>query len=839
MLQRREMLAGLGACGAVSVTPGSAEAADVAPAIDFAAIRARASAAASTKAFELDIAQVAAEAVEPFTRLLGTSILALRNVSAVFPNPDEIVVRGAFRVGIKIECEARFYREGAGVGYVLSFATRSPLDLLKGPLQAVADLVDIDGVWWTAASRPVAALDVATRGLEARALRIREGFENFHVKLDNAVLKALQLRNTVFEVALLQDIPSFSTPLDLSFSLKPVLKANFRRLTITRTGVKFDAAVRVNVLGMNVPEFPLPLDLKPDRVELAFDVPFDLQLPPQLPIRTLSLHQNKVAIEGSLRDANYGFSGRGAFRLPETGHGGSYYFSYRAGNTTPIPDVLVLTAETLTISDAVNLISPVAVVLPAGMDSAVTLRQAFVHYAAAPVAEGPDGTPIAQGVSLRSSVQVLGYPGYLAADVRPEGLGCRVLMNPLEIPNVVSLRGAGVRPPRDYRGPPFRKDAVELQVDTAAGTAQAGLLVELLGQPAQRLVGAMRNGALELDTRTTLPGTDLQVTVAAGAASLAAKGRFTYSADVDLPLMYGFNLRGLGQIDGVVTIDQPTGREPTGSVSATLKVLGFSVSTTFGIDPADIRNLAQRAFDMLVNEARKVLADAVSFVREFLRGAVQFTLATADALAHLATALVERFDATAQQMVRIMKDAGATATQALDLVRNGAEALGEFSYGAVIAAMSAAQFAAQEILGAIRDWARQFGATVAEFAENTAWLMREGGYALQAIAEEAWALVRDLPQNLETYVNALAWGRFTSAEVGRQLANLGVDVDRAGRVIGPIYGTDILLAALTPGYGSVVAARVAGDVAREMTTFSRNVGDEIRRGACRRFGFCW
>jgi hypothetical protein len=89
----------------------------------------------------------------------------------------------SLRVGIRIDCELRFYREASGIGYTMTFGTRNALALLKGDMQVLRGLVDIDTAWWTASSRAIESLDVAITGLEAKALSIRDGLDNLHLRL--------------------------------------------------------------------------------------------------------------------------------------------------------------------------------------------------------------------------------------------------------------------------------------------------------------------------------------------------------------------------------------------------------------------------------------------------------------------------------------------------------------------------------------------------------------------------------------------------------------------------------------------------------------------------------
>jgi len=789
--------------------------------------------------FALDIGALATEAIEPFRRVLGSTTLSLRRASVAVLGVDEIVLRGSIRLGVQLECELRFYREGQRIGYTLTFATGNPLRLLGGDLRRIADIVEIEALWWTASSRAVQAASIAIRNFEATALRVREGFDNFHLRLNNRVLAALDLDEAIFEVSLLNSVPSFSTTLNREFALPPVLRARFGRMTIEANGsVSFDAEVQLRLLGSELPPIPVPIVFAPDRVAVRLPVPIPLEMPTELPFRTISLRDTHVEIEGRLSAGTYAYGVDGRFVLPGTGHGGTYRFMYTAGNATPIPDMIELTAETLTVSDALNLLSPVPAVLPESLDSVVTVRNAYLYYAGVPGARSADNIPLEQGSSLRASVQIFGQAGYVAADTRPGGVIVAILTNPLRIGNILALRGTGVMTPRQYRGPRFDRDAIELRVDTQAGTARTALQVDFLGSPVQRVEAALERGTLALRTRTRIASIeDLRLEIAAGAASASLKGAFDFSTDVDLPLMYGFSLQGLGQIQGEVNVEQAYGRPPSASVTASLTVVGFQVETSFDIDPADISRLAERVIQRLLQKARELLDQAVNFVKAFLEGAVKYTLAAAKALAALATALAERFKATAARVVEIMKDAGATAMQALDVVREGAAAFGQFAYGKVVEALRT-YFPSEAVLGAMRHWAEQFGATVADFAENVAWLLRQGGYAVEVIAAEVWRYAQRLERKFEAFVSGLAWGGFRADQVAAQLKNLQIPVDEAGRLIGRIFGTDILRAALTPAYGASEAARVTGNVVREMTRFGRDVVKEVRRSACRRFKIC-
>jgi hypothetical protein len=807
--------------------------------LTFEALRQRALVAVQSRNFAVDLQALAGESVAQIIEGLGTPTLSLQGVTVEFPHQQEIVVRGGFRAAIRVEVELRLYQEPNGVGHTLTLATSAPADLLPGELRKIAGLVSIDALWWTSSSRAIAAATVAVGSFRAQGLRIRAGADNLHVRLENRVLETLGLGAAVLEVALAGAAPVFSVALGLGFALPPVLKARFDRLSITADGsVTFDADVSLRLLALDLPAVRLPMLVAPDRIALRLPFP-SIETPGALPFRGVSLRDNHIEIEAQLGSGSYGVAADGRFLLPKTGHGGSYRFRYGAGNTTPVPDMVELSAETLTVSDAVNLVSPVEVKLPDQIDSLATLRNAYLYYATRPGERAADGTTLDQGSTVRSSVQVFGLVGYLSADSRLEGLRASILLNPIRLGSVLALRGDGVVPPRQYAGPAFARDAFALAIDTIAGTATTALQFEFLGTAVQRVEAAIRQGALEATTRTKLAGIqDLRLKVRAGGGGCVLDGDFQFASDVDLPLFHGFNLRGLGEITGKLEVQQPYGQAAKAAVDATLKVAGFAVSTRIGIDPTDIANLAERVLRALYEEAKNILGSAVDLVKAFLQGAVQYTLAAADASARLARALVVEFNATAEKVVEIMKHAGATATQALDLVRNGAAEFGQFVYARVIDALRSG-FAAAGVIGAMRDWAQQFGETLAEFAENLAWLLKQGGYAVEVIATEAWRYVQSVANKFEAFVSALAWGGVDGIQTALQLKKLGVAVDAAGKLLGPVFGTDVLKALLTPAYGAAEAARVGENVIREMTRFSRDVEREVGRFACRRLGICW
>jgi hypothetical protein len=784
--------------------------------------------------FNINLAMLAGEAIAQLQQVLGAVELRLRNAAAQIRSADEFVVTGAVH-GAALKPELRFYRAPGGADYAITIATGRPLRLLPEALRSIAALADVEALWWTVASRPVEAATVTIRGFEAQALRFRQGMDNFHLRLKNPVLKALDLEKSVFELALADRVPSLTTALAREFRLPPFLTARFNRVSLAVDGtLSFDSEVRLRLLGRDIPKFSLDLQISPVRILVPVPVPFDLQLPEELPWKSIVLTDNRVLIEGRLGAPGYGYGVDGRFKLPGTGHGGTYYFQYNAGNPGPVPDTLELTAETLTASDALNIVSP-AVVLPQALDQWVVIRNAYLTYAVAPNARSRSGKPIQQGSSLRAEVQVFGEAGYLAVQSAADGVQAAILTNPFRIGRVVALRGTGVQSPPGYSGPPFDPDAIEIRLDTRAGTATAGIQLDFLGKPLQRIQASVSAGVMTLSSRVSLPLTVLDLEVSASAAGSTVEGAFAFEAGVDLPLVNGFNLRGLGKVNGSVRLEQPAGQAPRSTVTAKLVVLGFAVSTSFFIDPEDIARIGELALRALYDKAREVLAAAVDFVKAFLQGAVKYTLQAAEAIRALAQTLVREFGATAEEAVRIMKNAGASAVQALSLVRQGAEAFARFTYSKVVQALKS-HFPEQAI-GAMRDWAEHFGRNVKEFAENVAWLMKQGGYAIEAIATEVWRYVGSLGDRAEALVRSLTWGGLGSRQIASELKKVGVPVEAAVRAIGDVFGTDRIEAALVPVYGGD-AARIVGNVVREMGRFSRDVEREVRNGLCRRIGIC-
>jgi hypothetical protein len=797
--------------------------------------------ARSTRTFVLDVGQFAADAVQAFRLFLETPAVTIQGVVVALASPNEIILRGTCQLGFRLDCELRFFREQAGIGYSLTFATRRPASMLKGELRKVADLVNIDTLWWTASSRAIDAFDIAISGLEAKAMRIREGFENFHIRIDNPILRTLGLADAVFDVLLSGSIPSFSIALKRDFALPPVLKARFNKVTISPDGrITFDSEVMLKLLGQDLGPIPALLGFEPDRVAIRLPVPGTLAMPAGLPFKTIALKNTFVEVAGQLNGGNYGVAADGDFTLPGTGHGGDFRFKYSAGNATPIPDMIHLTAETLTLSDAMTLVSPVPIRLPTAIDKMIAIRNAYLYYSAGPDVSR-DGVPIEPGTTARGSVTVLGQAGYFSADYRPDGLRAAVLTNAIRIGDILVLRGFGVTAPRQYRGPAFASDAMAISLDTVAGTASADLQVQFLGKPLQRLMASIEQTGLRVETRTSLPNLpELKMAVLADNRLASLEGDFNFASQIDLELpagLQGFRLRGAARVSGQLAVEQPVGGQPISSVTATLELMSFRVSATFGIDPSKINDLANQALQHLLEEAKKVLNNALEFVKAFLSGAVKYVLSGVDAAEKLVAALVNKFNTTAEGVVALMNEAGATATQALDFVREGAAAFGQLVYSKVIEALRVL-YNAEEALAAMRHWAEQFGGDVARYAENLACLLKQGGYAAEVIAKEAWAYVQHLEKKFEAYVSALAWGGLDSKQVAKALKSLSVSVEDAGKLIGKMFGTDILKAALTPAYGLAEATRVGENVSREMGRFGRNVEREIGDFACGRLGIC-
>jgi hypothetical protein len=94
-------------------------------------------------------------------------------------------------------------------------------------------------------------------------------------------------------------------------------------------------------------------------------------------------------------------------------------------------------------------------------------------------------------------------------------------------------------------------------------------------------------------------------------------------------------------------------------------------------------------------------------------------------------------------------------------------------------------YSAVDALDALRHWAEQFAATLVERAENVAWLLRQGGYAVEVIAEQAWSYIQNLENKAEALVGALTASAFKPGEVASALQKRGIPVDVAGKVSGP------------------------------------------------------
>jgi hypothetical protein len=446
----------------------------------------------------IDVANFAPAAVSRFSAILDTALLELERVNVMMLAPGEIRMGASLRVGIRIDCELRFYREASGIGYTMTFGTRNALALLKGDMQVLRGLVDIDTAWWTASSRAIESLDVAITGLEAKALSIRDGLDNLHLRLGGAVLKALTLADSIFDVVLAGNIPSFSVTKRLHFALPPALQADFRRITVTADGtVTFDAQVALKLLGVAIPPMDLTLALSPVRIAIRFPLPDVPLVPGGFPIQAVRLTDTHVELNGTLGASGYGAAMDGRYILPGgSGHGGRYRFEYNAGNTSPLPDTFELGVDRLTATDALNLVSPLPVRLPAGIDRMVTIQNGYAYYAVGVGAHSASGVPLEQGATVRASVTVFGAPSYFAADVRNSGFRVAILTDPLRLgKNFLAVRGMGVRPPAQYAGPAFAKDAIGIEIDTIAQTARAALIVDVFGATIERMSADVGSGA--------------------------------------------------------------------------------------------------------------------------------------------------------------------------------------------------------------------------------------------------------------------------------------------------------------------------------------------------------
>ncbi len=787
--------------------------------------------ARQTRALALEIADFAPSVADTIGQWVDTTRLELSRVGVALLAPDELRLTGAMQLGLRIDCELRFFRESGGIGYALTFGTGNPLELLRGDFKAIAGLVAIDALWWTASSRAMKDVDVALAGLEAKALEFRKGFDNLHLRLDSRVLDTLKLAGAVFDVVMTGQVPAFSVAKELHFELKPVLEARVRRLTVGANGaLALEGEVIPKLLGAPVPPIPAAMHFTPASVAIRVPVPAPPPMPRGIPFQAITLSHCFAEVAGSLGAANYGIAADGRYVLPGgSGNGGTYRFEYSAGNTTPIPDTIELSIDELRIGDVLNLMSPVAVKLPAGIGDLVVLRNGYAYYAAKQGARSASGVELAQGVTARGSITVFGAPAYLSVDVHSGAVAARLLTDPLRLGKILALRGTGVRPPAQYAGPRFAPDAIGIAIDTGAGTAEASLIVDFLGQTIHQAEGAIEQGGITLKTRTSLNYiANVPLEVHAGVRGLSARGGFEFRQPVDLPFKAGFNLQGLGKFSGTFEITGDLGGAAKVAVQASLTVLGFTVSLPkpLEIDPDRLKDLAELVVQALYDAARKMLLDAVELVKAFLMGAVRYTLSAAEAGRKLVAYLVVEARATARQIISIMHAAGATAGRALELVRDGAAALGEFAFETVVGTLRTLYDAA-EVLDTLRQWAVQFaGAAVEKIAENLAWLMRRGGFAVQAIVDEAWRYVGHLQDGAKAFARVLMLGGVAASEIAKHLKHLKVGIDDAGKILGEIFGTDIIEDILKPAFGLNEARRVAGNLERELGRFSRNVEDE-------------
>ncbi|WP_298095982.1 hypothetical protein [Brevundimonas sp.] len=787
--------------------------------------------AQQTRTLALDIIDFAPSAAESIRKWIDTTRLQLSRVSVAQLAPAELRLTGSMQLGLRIDCELRFFREPEGIGYALTFATSNPLDLLRGDFKAISDLVAIDALWWTAASRRMAGVDVAITGLEAEALEFRQGFDNLHLRLNSPVLDALTLGGSVFSVTMNGQIPAFSVAKELRFDLDPVLEARFQRLTVGANGdVELEGKVIPKLLGAQIPPIPADMHFDTTSVAIRVPVPNPPSMPRGIPFQAITLSKLFAEVRGSLGAANYGIAADGRYLLPGgSGNGGTFRFEYSAENRSPVPDTIELSINELMIGDVLNLLSPVAVTPPAGIDEAITLSNGYAYYAAKQGARSASGVTLEKGLTARSGITVFGAPGYFSVDVHQSAMAATVLTNPLKLGRVLALRGTGVRPPTQYVGPRFAPDAIGIAIDTGAGTARASLIVDFLGQTIQRMEGAIERGGITLKTRASLNYiADVPLEVHAGVNGLSAKGGFKFQQTVDVPFTSGFNLQGLGNFSGSFAVTGDGTGAAKIAVEASLTIAGFTVSLPrpLEIDPDRLKDLAKLVSLALYEAARVLLRDAVELVKAFLLGAVRYTLSAAEAGRKLVTYLVVECHATAEQLITIMHQAGATAGRALELVRDGAAALGEFAFETVVGTLSKL-YAATEVLTTLRQWAEQFaGAAVEKIAENLAWLMRKGGFAAQAIVDEAWRHVRNLPNAAKVFSRVLMLGGVSASEIAKHLKGLSVKIEDVGDILGRIFGTDILEEILKPAFGPGEASRVAGNVQQELGRFSRNVEDE-------------
>lgn len=787
--------------------------------------------ARQTRAIGLEISDFAPAVADNIGKWIDTTRLQLSRVSVAQFELNELRLTGTMQLGLRIDCDLRFFRDPAGIGYALTFATSSPLDLLRGNFKVIRDLIDIEALWWTASSRMMQNVDVAIGGLKAEALEFKEGLENLHLRLNSRILDTLQLADAIFNVAMDGQIPAFSVTKELHFELRPVLEARVHRLTVGADGtLALKGDVIPKLLGVPIPPIPADMHFTPISVAIRVPVPAPPPMPKGIPFQTITLSNCFAEVSGTLGAADYGIAADGRYLLPGgSKSGGTFRFEYSGGNSSPIPNTIELSINQLKMGDVLNLMSPVAVKLPAGINDIVTLRNGYVYYAAKQGARSADGTALEQGITARGSITMFGAPAYFSVDIHSGAVAAKLLIDPLRLGKILALRGAGVRPPAQYAGPRFAPDAIGIAFDTGAGTAKASLIVDFLGQTIHQTEGAIEEGGITLKTRTSLNHiASVPLDIHAGVDGLSAKGEFEFRQPVDLPFKAGFNLQGLGNFRGSFEVSGDVGGVVKVAVQASLTVLGFTVSLPkpLQIDPNRLKDLAELVVQALYDAARQALLDAVELVKAFLIGAVRYTLSAAEAGRKLVTYLVTEAGATAQQLISILNRAGATASQALELVRDGAAALGEFAFEAVVGTLRTL-YEASEVLDTLRRWAVEFAGDAAEkIAENVAWLMRRGGFAAQAIAEEAWRYVGQLPNAAQAFARVLMLGGVAASEIAKHLKRLQVKIEDAGKILGEIFGTDILENILKPAFGSSEARRVAKNVERELGRFSRNIEDE-------------
>jgi hypothetical protein len=815
--------------------------------ITYADLKALIEQARVTGLLQLSVDKLGSSLVEPFRIALGDVKLELKDLRIPFIDDKEIVVHAATRVGsIRIAAEFRFFNSGGAVDYAVSFATSNWKQMLDGTLSSVAKIVPIETLWWTVSSITRDAMRIQIPRFDLDPGRIVPG-DAYRFLFDSAVLRRLGLGKAVFLIEQIGDKPRFNLAVKMMAKLPPILAVAVSRVSFNSGGiVEVEGQAELSLLGLKLNTPPGLLVFSPDKFSLRIPVPEQLDAPAQLFFRGIKLSNNEVSLNGSL-SGSYSVGMAGDFVINGSGHRGTYEFQYVAPNQT-LPDLVELSADTLTLSDALTLMSGFTISLPAALERVVVLRNAYFYYATRDGLTTRSKVSSQRGASVHADVSILGYSAYLGIDARQDDVVARLLMNPIRLGDVLALRGKGGAPPQGYKGQAIVPEAIALVVDTGRQYARGSIQVDFGGRELGFVDATLAGESLSCDVGLRLPPplNSTMLGVVVSKQSVCAKADFAFVEGIRINLFRGFELSGQAAIEGKLIVDAPMNGQASSSVIAKLKLGVFEVSTQFNIDPKDVVHLAKRVVAELLKAAQELLKDALAWLKAYLGKAIKYVLHAADELRNLAATLAETFKVGVNQAVRLLNQAGAAASYALDLVREGGALIwGSLNYANVLSTFRKI-FPEQEVVDAVRHWGEQLGKAASEIVQETAeavaWLLREGGFAVEKIAAEVRRYFKEAMQ-LEKFANALAFGRLKPTEVASALQKLGGQIATAeavGKILGKLFGTDktMLQQALSPVYGAAVAKRVTDDVARELGHIGGSVGKEVKKKVCNWLGIC-